>query len=50
MPVHETPPATLTPTQARQGFRDLPVLMVLTASLLLVCAALVAVYFLHWPA
>lgn len=50
MPVHETPPATLNPTQARQGFRDRPVLMVLTASLLLVCAAFAAAYFLHWPA
>ncbi|HVY00036.1 MAG TPA: hypothetical protein VHA55_09640 [Pseudorhodoplanes sp.] len=50
MPVHETPPATLNPTQARQSFRDRPVLMVLTASLLLVCAAFAAAYFLHWPA
>jgi len=37
-----------TPVEARAGFLDRPVLMVLVASVVLVCAALALVYFGHF--
>jgi hypothetical protein len=38
----------LTPTQARQGFLDRPVLKVLTISLTLICVAFAILYFYHF--
>lgn len=39
----------LNATEARQGFRDRPVLVVLAASVALVCAAFAALYIYYWP-
>jgi hypothetical protein len=39
----------LSATEARQGFRDRPVLLVLTVSVALVCIIFAAIYFHYWP-
>jgi hypothetical protein len=39
----------LTPTQARQGFLDRPVLAVLVVSTALICAAFAILYFYYLP-
>ncbi len=39
----------LNAVQARQGFRDRPVLVVLTISTLLICVAFAVVYFYYLP-
>lgn len=39
----------LTETQARQGFRDRPVLLVLIASTALVCIGFAILYFYYLP-
>jgi hypothetical protein len=39
----------VTPTEARQGFLDRPVLVVLIASVALVCVAFAAIFFGYWP-